>query len=83
MNYNTMTINLQAPVFNGKEDKWPKFIVKFQEFLATKGYTEVIQTNFRSKLPAMDDGELDACTKLGKASKLVKMKNAMAMVYMT
>ena len=52
-------------------------------FIVTKGCAEVIQTNFKSKLPAMEDEELDASTKLGKAKELVKMKNAMAMVYVT
>ena len=67
MSDNAMTINLQAPVFNGKEEEWPKFIVKFQAFLATKGCAEAIQTNFKSKLPAIEDKELDASIQLGKA----------------
>ena len=29
MSDNAMTINLQAPVFNGKEKQWIEFIVKF------------------------------------------------------
>ena len=57
--------------------------MKFRAFLATKGCAEVIQTNFKSKLPATEDGELDANIELGKAKKLVKMKNAMAMSYAT
>ena len=36
MSDDTMTINLQAPVFYGKEEEWPEFIVKFQAFLAIK-----------------------------------------------
>ena len=28
MSDNTMTINLQAPVFSGKEEEWLDFIVK-------------------------------------------------------
>ena len=32
-----------------KEEEWPEFIVKFQAFLAIKGCTEAIQTNFKSK----------------------------------
>ena len=83
MSDNTMTINLQAPVFHCKEEEWPKFIVKFQAFLAMKGCAEVDQTNFKSKLPAMEGEELDARTKLGKAKKLAKMKNVMAMAYIT
>ena len=31
----------------------------------------------------MEDEELDASTKLGKAKKFAKMKNAVAMAYMT
>ena len=31
----------------------------------------------------MEDEELDVSTELGKAKKLVKMKNAMVMAYMT
>ena len=58
-------------------------MVKFQEFLAMKGCAEAIQTNFKSKLPATEDEELDTNTELGKAKKLAKMKNAMAMVYKT
>ena len=69
-----MTINLQAPVFGGKEEEWPKFIVKFQSFLVTKGCTEVIQTN---------DEELDVSTKIEKAMKLRKIKNATLMGYGT
>ena len=42
MSDDTMMINLQAPVFNGKEEEWPEFIVNFQAFLATKGCAEVI-----------------------------------------
>ena len=49
----------------------------------TKGCAEVIQPNFKSKLPAMEDEELDASTKLEKAKKLAKMKNMMEMAYMT
>ena len=44
-----------------------------------KGCAEVIQANFKSKLPAMEDEELDASIKLGKTKKLAKMKTAMAM----
>ena len=57
--------------------------MKLKAFLEMKGCTEVIQTNFKSKLPATEDEELDASTELGKAKKLAKMKNTMAMVYMT
>ena len=81
MSDNAMTINLQAPVFNGKEEEWSEFIVKFQAFLVMKGCTEAIQTNFKSKLPAMEDEVLDVSTELGKAKKLMKMKNAIAMAY--
>ena len=45
--------------------------------------TEAIQTNFKSKLPGTEDEELDISTKIGKAMKLVTMKNAMAMAYLT
>ena len=83
MSDNAMTINLQAPVFNGKEEEWPEFIVKFQAFLMMKGCAEVIQTNFKSKLLAMEYEELDVSTELGKVKKLAKMKHAMAMVYAT
>ena len=78
-----MKINLQALVFNGKEEEWLEFIVKFQAFLVMKGCAEVIQTNFKSKLPAMEDEELDASPELGKVKKLAKMKNAMGMEYVT
>ena len=80
MSDDTMTIYLQTPVFN---DEWPEFIVKFQEFLVTKGCAEATQINFKSKLPAREDEELNAGTELGKAKKLAKMKNAMAMAYAT
>ena len=43
----------------------------------------MIQTNFKFKLPAAEDEELGASTKLGKAKKSAKMKNEMAMVYVT
>ena len=79
----SITINLQAPVFHGQEEEWPEFIGKFQAFLVINGYAEVIQTNFKSKLPTTDDEELDASTKLGKAKKLGKLKNMMALVYVT
>ena len=42
MSDDSRTINLQDPVFSGKEEKWPEFIVKFKAFLATKGCTEMI-----------------------------------------
>ena len=64
MSDNNMTINLLATVFNSKEEEWPELIVKFQAFLARKGCAEVIQTYFKSKLPFMEDEELDAGTKL-------------------
>ena len=64
MSDNAMTMNLQSPVFNGKEEEWPEFMVKFQAFLAMKGCTEVIQTNFKSKLPATENELLDASTDL-------------------
>ena len=83
MSDNFMMINLRVPVFNGKEEEWPEFIVKFQAFLAMMGCTEAIQTNFKSKLPAVEDEKLDASTELRKAKKLAKMKNAMAMSYAT
>ena len=57
--------------------------MKFQAFLARKGCAELIQTNFKSKLPTLEDEELDASTKLGTAKKLTKMKNAMAMANAT
>ena len=57
--------------------------MKFQAFLARKECAEVIQTDFKSKLPAMEDEELDASTELEKAKKLAKMKNAMVMKYAT
>ena len=50
---------------------------------ATKGCAESIQTYFKSKFPTMEDEELDTSTKLGKAKKLMKMKNVMAMAYAT
>ena len=53
----------------------------FQAFLAMKGYAEVVQINFKSKLPTVEDEELDASTKIGKAKKIAKMKNAMAVAY--
>ena len=83
MSDDRMMINLQAPVFSGKEEEWPEFIVKFQAFLVTKGCAKGIQINVKSKLPAMENEELDASTKLGKAKKLSKMKNVMEMAYMT
>ena len=49
-------------------------MVKFKAFLATKGCTEAIQTNFKSKLPIKESEELDASAKLGKAKILAKMK---------
>ena len=55
MSDNSMTINLQAPVFSGKEEERPEFIVKFQAFLRMNGYAEVIQPNFKSKLPTTED----------------------------
>ena len=64
-----MTINLQAPVFSGKKEDWLEFKVKFQACLVMKRCTEAIQTNFKSKLPTMEDEELDASTKQGKAKK--------------
>ena len=67
MSDDAMTINLKAAVFNGNEEKWPKFIVKFQAFLAMRGCAEAIQTNFKSKLPVTEDEELDVSTELGKA----------------
>ena len=83
MSDDSMTINLQAPVFSGKEEEWLESIVKFQAFLGTKVYTEVIQTNFKSKLAATKDEKMDASTKLGKSKKLAKMKNMMVMAYAT
>ena len=47
--------------------------MKFQAFLVTKGCTEVIQANFKSNLPNMEDEDLDASMELGKAKKLTKM----------
>ena len=79
----TMTTNLQALVFNGKEEERPEFIVKFQAFLVIKGCTEMIQTNLKSRLHATENEELDATTELRKAKKLVEIKNAMVMVYVT
>ena len=52
MSDDNMTINLQAPIFSGKEEEWPEFNVKLQAYLATKGCTDAIQTNFKSKLLA-------------------------------
>ena len=83
MSDDAMMINLQAPVFNGEEEKWPEFIMKSLAFLAMKECAGVIQINFKSKLPATKDEELDASTELGKAKKLAKIKNAAAMLYVT
>ena len=41
------------------------------------------QTNFKYKLPAMEDEELDVSTKIVKVMKLVRMKNVLAMAYTT
>ena len=57
--------------------------MKFQAFLATKVCVEGIQTDFKSKLLTMEDEELNTSTELGTAKKLAKMKNVMAMAYMT
>ena len=72
-----------APALSGKEVEWLEYIVKFEAYLATKGCAEVIQTNFKSKLPTTEDEELDASIKLWKAKEIAKMKNAMTMAYMT
>ena len=74
MSDNSMTNNLQAPVFSGKEEEWPEFIVKFQAFLATKGCTEAIQTNFKSKWPTTEDEEFDASTKLVSACQYILLE---------
>ena len=74
MSDNSMTINLQAPVFSAKEEEWMEFIVKCQEFLAMKGCVAVIQANFKSKLPSTEDEEFDASTKIEKVIKLAKKK---------
>ena len=55
--------------------------MKLQTFLLMKECAEAIQTYFTSKLPAMEDEELDANAELGKVKKLAKMKNAIAMAY--
>ena len=57
-----MTINIQDPVFNGKEKEWLEFIVKFQAFWEMKRCAEAIQTNFSPKLPAVKVEALDAST---------------------
>ena len=44
---------------------------------------EAIQTNFKFKLSTIKDEELDASTELGMAKKIAKMKNTMAMSYVT
>ena len=51
MSDDCMTVGLHAAVFSDKEEKLPEFIVKFQAFLVTKGWIELIQTNFKSELP--------------------------------
>ena len=68
-----MTTNLQAPIFNGKEEEYPEFIVKLQAFLVMKGCAEAIQTNLESTLSTMEDEELDASSEVGKAKKLARM----------
>ena len=40
--------------------------MKFQAFLVRKECAEAIQTNFKSRLPATEDEELDASTELEK-----------------
>ena len=74
MSDDAMAINLQAPVFSDKEVEWQEFIVKFQAFLAMKRCTEAIQTNFKSKMPAMEDEELNVSTELGNAREISKDK---------
>ena len=49
----------------------------------SEGCAEMIQTNFKSKLPTAENEELHASTNLEKANKLAKMKNAMVMAYVT
>ena len=61
MSDNAMMINLQAPIFNSEEKEWMEFTVKFHTFLVMKGCTET-----KSKLPAVEDEELDASTELEK-----------------
>ena len=83
MSDNAVTINLQASVFHDKEEEWLEFIEKFQTFLVMRGCPEVIKTNFKPKLLAIEDEEFNASTELGKAKKLAKMKNAMVMSFAT
>ena len=45
MSYDAMMINLQPPVFKGKEEEWLEFIVKFKTLLLMKGCADAIQTN--------------------------------------
>ena len=49
-------------------------MIKFKPILATKECTEVIQTNFESKLPTIEDEELNTSTMLRKPKKFAKMK---------
>ena len=49
----SMTINLQAPLFNGKEEEWLEF-------------AEVMQTNFKSKQAFMEDDGCQYCSGKGK-----------------
>ena len=37
MNNDSMIINLWAPIFSGKDDEWPEFIVKFEAFFSDEG----------------------------------------------
>ena len=70
MSDDSMLINLEAHVFSGKEGGgMARIHIKFKALLVTKGCTEVIQTNFQSKLPNTVDEELDNNTKLGKVKK--------------
>lgn len=78
-----LLVSLLALVFNGEEEEWPKFIVKFQAFLSTKDCAEEIQTNVKSKLLLTEDELLDDTKEARKRMKLGRTKNAVAMAYMT
>ena len=64
MKDDTMTINLKAPVFNGKEEEWPEFIVKFKKGEGPKvmcGEIEALKVNYWDKAEILDnDGVWEA-----------------------
>ena len=74
--------SIKGPTFNGDESKWTEYKIKMMAFLGTKRCNETLKKEFEVTLPDREDESLGSDTN-GWVKAITKIKNALAMTYVT